>query len=311
MLAEVRHALASCNDFEEIRELRDQSEAIRHYIKSADMGLELQNQAAIVKLLCERRAGELLKDTLRHGGDRRPGRHIPKSQLEELGINKMQSNRFQAMASVSEADFWQFVQQLAHERKELTSQGLMRFAELRAGCVQPAGDSDEGPFCRLANGLKSLARQGKQFACVYADPPWGHCRKARIARLPKRLCELPVKAIMAPNAHLHLWAPPGLLKDGMAILSAWGFRYRGELVRHTTPGYGLYWQKDHSTLLLGVRGQLAFRDNGLPGWLGDSDFLGNVDNMEIHALIARASPPAYLDLFAEKTVRDWIAPLAS
>ena len=105
---------------------------------------------------------------------------------------------------------------------------------------------------------------------------------------------------------------PELIKAGIAILEKWGFRFRGELVCRTLPPeFGDHWQRAHTSLLLGVRGKLAFRDTGLPSWLDDKDLFGNNGTVEIHALIARASPPSYLDLLADKTVREWISPRAS
>ncbi len=307
-LGAVRHALAKCGDFAEVRELRNRAKWIRQFLKSAAEGLDLQNQAAIVKLLCERRAGEILIKTLRHGGDRRPGKH--ESQLKALGIDKAESRRLQMEASVSDEEFWQFVQQVTHERKEITSHRLIRFVQSRKEKTESAGDG-ENPLGRAANGLKRLARRGKRFACIYADPPWAGSREAGVGRMTERLCQLPVKAIATANAHLHLWVPPELVNDGMAILRAWGFRYKTQLVRHKLPpDYGKYWQTAHNVLLLGVRGQLAFHDTGLPSWLDGSDVFGNA-TAEIHTLILRASLPPYLDLFAERTIREWISPLST
>jgi hypothetical protein len=309
LLDDIRHDLAECYDLADVQNLRDKAEAVRHYLKSAAMGLEALNRAAVVKLLCEHRAGTILKQLVRHGGDRRPNRLLPRSQLDEFGIkNKMQSSRLQLLASVSEEEFWRFVNQLMHEEKEVTTQALLRFARLHRRNERAVMPS-ESDRASLAIGLKNLARQGKQFCCIYACPAWCGGRTARTARLAKGLFELPVKAVAAGNAHAHLAVRPELIKEGIAILEKWGFRFRGELVRRAlAPEFGNYWQPAHVSLLLGVRGRLPFRDTGLPSWLDDHDFFGNGNATEIHAPIARVSPPPYLDLMAEKTVRDWISP---
>ena len=198
-----------------------------------------------------------------------------------------------------------------HEEKEVTTQGLLRFAQLHCGKERAVKDG-EGDLASVARGLKCLARQGKQFCCIYASPAWGGTRKARIAGLAKGLSELPVKAVAAPTAHVHLAVRPELIKDGIAILEKWGFRFRGELVRRSlSTEFGDHWQRAHTSLLLGVRGRLAFRDTGLPSWLDDHDFFGNGDATEIHAVIARVSPPPYLDLLAEKTLGEWVSPISS
>ena len=312
LLEDIRRALAECNDLAEVQKLRDQAEAVRHYLKSAAMGLEVLNQAAVVKLLCEHRAGTILSQIVKRGGDRRPNKLIPRSQLAELGVkNRMQSSRLQVLALVSEEDLCRYMNQLMHEEKEVTTQALLRFAQLHFGKERAAKDG-EGDLASVARGLKSLARQAKQFCCIYACPAWCGSRKARITLLAKGLSKLPVKAVAAPNSHLHLAVRPELIREGIAILENWGFRFRGELVRRTLPQeFGDHWQRAHASLLLGVRGRLAFRDTGLPSWLDDHDFFGNGNATEIHALIARVSPPPYLDLMADKTVREWVSPRSS
>jgi hypothetical protein len=311
-LTEVRRALSECHDFAEVRDLRDQAEAIRHYMKSASMGLDLQNQAATVKLLCEHQAGRMLKKILRHGGDRRPGKHDGKSQLAELGIrNNMQSSRLQRIASIPEVDLMHFVERCINEHREVTTQGALRYVQsLTEKSETPAADTS--PFRAIADGLRCLAANGKRFSCLYLDPPWRAPRRAKVTRLRKQLASLPIQAVTAGCAHLHLWVLPELLKDGLAILEAWGFRYESSLVRRRQPPeFGEYWLRAHRLLLLGVKGQLPFRDTSLSSWFDDGDFLGSSGTTQIHSLLATASPPPYLDVFAEKTAGVWVAPMSS
>ena len=269
LLDEIRQALEECNDFAEAQKLRDRTEAVRHYLRSAAVDLEMLNRAAVLKLLCEHRAGTILKQLVKRGGDRRANRLLPRSQLEELGIkNRMQSSRLQAVASVSEKELWQYVNQLMREEKEVTTQCLLRFAQLHCDKEQ-AVEANKGDLASVTRGLMCLARQRKKFCCIYASPAWNGGRKAGINGLAKSLSELPVKAVTATNAHAHLAVRPELIKDGIAILERWGFCFRGELVRRTLPAeFSEHWQRAHTSLLLGVRGTLAFRDTGLPELAG-------------------------------------------
>ena len=59
-LGRIRLALGEANDLRQIKDLRDRAEAIRRYVKAAGFGLEMQNQAAEVRLVAERRGGEVL-----------------------------------------------------------------------------------------------------------------------------------------------------------------------------------------------------------------------------------------------------------
>lgn len=41
---------------------------------------------------------------------------------------------------------------------------------------------------------------------------------------------LPVADIAGEKAHLYLWVPNALLPDGLAVMDAWGFEYKGNIV---------------------------------------------------------------------------------
>jgi hypothetical protein len=204
LLDNVQQAVANCNDFAEVRELRDQAAAVRHYLKAAAMDLEVLNRAAIVKLLCERRAGSILGTLVKRGGDRRANVFQPNSRLDKLGIkNKMQSSRLQMVASVPEDEFWQYVNQLLRDEKEVTTQGLLRFAQERC-CKSTPADVGIGDLAPVADGLINLAKRRKQYRCVYASPVWCGCRKVTAAELAKSLSELPVKSVV-PAMPTPIW----------------------------------------------------------------------------------------------------------
>ena len=258
VLAEVRRALDESVDFDQVRELRDWSEAILHYVKTAALGLEMQNRAAEVKLLCERRVGQLLRDLPLHGGDRKSEHRVRGVTLEQLGIDNTKSSRWQRIASVTEEEFAKYVRLTRQEGRELTSHGLLRLARLHADAAKTASD-EKNPFSRLVDGLRNLARQQKRFACIYAEPTWSGGGKGEIARLPQGLFNLPVKLVAARQAHLYLLVSPESLGAGLNILRAWGFRYKTMAVRRKSPtdrrNHG---QSAQELLLLGVRGRLPF-----------------------------------------------------
>ena len=162
----------------------------------------------------------------------------------------------------------------------------------------------------MAEGLARLACQQKRFACVYADPPWQQGKKTKIAQVGKALCGLPVKLVAAPRAHLHLWVPPGSLETGLAVLRAWGFRYKAVLVQSKVSlCNGDYWRLEHDMLLLGVCGRLPFRNSNLSSWLDGHDGSPTDSHREVCDLIARVSSPPYLDLFGTALSMDWTRPV--
>jgi N6-adenosine-specific RNA methylase IME4 len=120
------------------------------------------------------------------------------------------------------------------------------------------------------------------------------------------LCRLPVKLVAAQNAHLHIWVPPQALEASFAVLRAWGFRYKGHLVRAKAPlTCGSYWRQAHDLLLLGVRGRLPFQDSELLSWFNGQELSVQDSDRDIHVLIARASPIPCLDLFGSSEMEGW------
>ena len=43
---------------------------------------------------------------------------------------------------------------------------------------------------------------------------------------------LPVQEISAETAHLYLWVPNAMLPEGLAVMRAWDFQYKGNIIWH-------------------------------------------------------------------------------
>jgi len=118
---------------------------------------------------------------------------------------------------------------------------------------------------------------GRRFGTILADPPWQfqnstgkvapeHRRLSRYATM--RLDEiraLPVAEAADDPSHLYLWVPNALLPDGLAVMQAWGFTYKSNIVWHKLRkdggsdgrGVGFYFRNVTELLLFGVRGRHA------------------------------------------------------
>ena len=76
---------------------------------------------------------------------------------------------------------------------------------------------------------------------------------------------LPVEQLAAPTAHLYLWCPNALLPEGIAVMKAWGFTYKSNIVWHKVRkdggsdgrGVGFYFRNVTELILFGVRGKNA------------------------------------------------------
>jgi len=139
-----RRALAAAKHFDEVKDVIDQASAVLVYVKQAKLGLEMQNDAAEIKLRAERRAGEMLAGAAIHGGDRKSTCRDGNLKLSEIGINGQQSSRWQRMASLSATAFDLHLDAVRDAGKELTTASVLRLA------VAPKDESEEREWTVLA-----------------------------------------------------------------------------------------------------------------------------------------------------------------
>jgi hypothetical protein len=150
LLKSVARSLATADSSKEVKAARDQAEVLRVFLRNIDAGLEAQNKAAELKLLAERRLGQELAGLEKAAGGRPsdktgntmlPLSHDGPPTLAELGIKKIQSSRWQTIASVPEDEFKRYVAEVKDRSKELTTAGLIRFAKRLGNVAQRACNS--------------------------------------------------------------------------------------------------------------------------------------------------------------------------
>ena len=181
----------------------------------------------------------------------------------------------------------------------------------------------------VSNHLLRFAGRRK-FATVLADPPWQFQNKTgKVAPEHRRLNRystmtledikaLPVGEISAETAHLYLWVPNALLPDGLAVLQAWGFKYKSNLVWHKVRkdkgsdgrGVGFYFRNVTEIVLFGVRGKNA--RTLAPGRRQVNLFSSRKREhsrkpAEQYPIIEACSPGPYLELFARGTRPNWVS----
>lgn len=130
-IGKARKALAAASRLEDVLGIRDQAEALRVYMKAASESLETANAAAEIKLRAERKAGEMLAAMEKQAGARGVGKKVEShdvTPLSDLGIDKMQSSRWQKEASVSEEEFEEYLHECFEQSKEVTQSGLLKIA---------------------------------------------------------------------------------------------------------------------------------------------------------------------------------------
>ena len=117
----------------------------------------------------------------------------------------------------------------------------------------------------------------KKYNTIYADPPWQfQNRTGKVAPEHKRLTryetmtfqdikELPVSDIAGDKAQLYLWVPNALLPEGLAVVDAWGFEYKSNIVWEKVRkdggpdgrGVGFYFRNVTELILFGIKKKSA------------------------------------------------------
>ncbi|NIR76805.1 MAG: hypothetical protein GWN53_17400 [Gammaproteobacteria bacterium] len=116
-------------------------------------------------------------------------------------------------------------------------------------------DGDRGEAPPLPKGI---------YRVVYADPPWSYGQSVEgygpaefhyPTMDTEDICEMGVREIVADDAALFLWTTSPKLREGLAVVDAWGFSYKASFVwdkvRHN---YGHYNSVRHEFLLVATRG---------------------------------------------------------
>jgi N6-adenosine-specific RNA methylase IME4 len=168
----------------------------------------------------------------------------------------------------------------------------------------------------------------RRFATILADPPWQFVNRTgkiapehgRLTRYPTlkldEIAALPVEKIAAPTAHLYLWCPNALLPEGLAVMKAWGFTYKSNIVWHKVRkdggsdgrGVGFYFRNVTELMLFGVRGKNA--RTLAPGrrqvnLLATRKREHSRKPDEQYGVIEACSAGPYLELFARGTRKGW------
>ncbi len=104
-------AIDAAYEVDEVKSIRDKAMALEHYAQQA-MNVDAERRACEIRLRAERKAGRLLRD-MEKAKAGRPSKNRsndttnfdkPKT-LEELGISRDQSSKWQKLAGVPEEEF--------------------------------------------------------------------------------------------------------------------------------------------------------------------------------------------------------------
>jgi N6-adenosine-specific RNA methylase IME4 len=127
---------------------------------------------------------------------------------------------------------------------------------------------------------------------------------------------LPVPKLAADTAHLYLWVPNAILPQGLAVMQAWGFEYKSNIVWHKIRkdggpdgrGVGFYFRNVTELILFGVKGKNA---RTLPPGRSQVNFIATRKREhsrkpdEQYEIIEDCSAGPYIELFARGVRKGW------
>jgi len=168
-----------------------------------------------------------------------------------------------------------------------------------------------------------------EYQTLLADPPWRFRRRTgkgapehgRLFHYPtltvEDICRLPVQEVVAQDSVAFVWVPNALLTDGLEVLSAWGFKYRGMLVWGKTTkaglvdprGLGWWFRQASEIVLVGSQGlgKLTEGARTQANLVLAPKTRHSEKPEEFYEVIERCSPGPYVELFARKHRPGWDA----
>lgn len=169
--------------------------------------------------------------------------------------------------------------------------------------------------------------QPNNYGSILADPPWRFQNRTgkmapehkRLSRYPTLLLdeikEIPVHLVANKNSHLYLWVPNALLKEGLEVMEAWGFKYKSNIIWHKVRkdggpdgrGVGFYFRNTTEIVLFGTRGNLRTLQPGRTqvNIIRSQKQEHSRKPDELYNIIEKCSPGPFLEIFARGKRKNW------
>ncbi len=169
----------------------------------------------------------------------------------------------------------------------------------------------------------------RRFSTIVADPPWQFQNRTgkmapehkRLSRYPtldlQAIKDIPVQVAAEETAHLYLWVPNALLPEGLAVMEAWGFNYKSNIIWYKIRkdggpdgrGVGFYFRNVTEVLLFGVRGKGARtlqQGRSQPNIIATRKREHSRKPDEQYQLFEGCSWGPYLELFSRGKRKNWV-----
>jgi site-specific DNA-methyltransferase (adenine-specific) len=200
LLQQARTCLAAylpkCQDLGEVQSIHVQAKLLEHYLKEIGESLPAQNAATEITIRVKRRIGELLRDMPKHPGILHSGGNtvLPPDDvppLADLGISKMESSRYQAIAAIPAEPFEEHVGWATSGDRELTTKAVVKLgrsyveeSRRREACTAALASHPDGDGIHTGDLslLDDLVPDGSA-DLFFTDPPYHEDKTDLFGRL--------------------------------------------------------------------------------------------------------------------------------
>jgi len=318
-----RVALAEASRVDDAKQIRDAATALETYarqIKDVDM----EKWVAEIKLRASVRIGELSKALPTVPGKRTDKQPSPAAglgsktaALKAAGVTKQDASRCEALAGNS-AVVENYLAAEASAGHTVTVDGALKAVARKAKAEKREARRQENRD-KVATVPEPAAIVGlARFATIVIDPPWDWGDEGDVDQLGRArpdyatmsladIAELPVGELADTDCHLYLWITNRSLPKGFGLMGQWGFRYITCLT-WCKPFFGMgnYFRGSTEHLLFGVKGSQPLNCKDAGTWFAAPRPGGHGTKPdEAYAMIERASPGPYVELFARRRREGW------
>lgn len=306
---QMRTALAEARTLDEVKDVADKAEAMRHYARRAH-DPEMERWFAEYRFLSYLKLGRLSRQYKGEAG--RPRKNCTTSGTISrraawrdaeitlpVGARAVTLARHAKRAHV-------YLKRKIKQRKPPSVTEFLR--ELKR----------EERVDEITREVEPLGESEKLYRVLYADPPWRyeHVKtENRSIENQYPTMELDeIKSLEVPaagDAVLFLWATSPKLTEALEVMDAWGFTYRTCMVWVKDKiGMGYYARQRHEMLLIGTRGSLPTPEpSNRPDSVVEADRGRHSEKPDVFYKLIETMYPEYeglrIELFARQERDGW------
>lgn len=286
----VRPEIEAAETWEQLDEVESKLAAIVAFVEALG-GSVVEYEKAL--RIVEKRRGELL------GPKRQGARSDLSPASDNFEVSRQTISKWKTLAEHWDSIVYPYLLE-AEDRRQVTQTNLLRLIKQRIAADKPPNDTppdDDAPTT---------------FTTLVIDPPWQYDNRATRGAAEDHYPTMSMDELSAlelpaaDNAHLYLWVTNGFLREGFALLDAWGFTYKACLTWCKPQiGMGNYFRNATEHVYFAVRGSLPTEANNISTWFVADRTRHSAKPEQFYDIVEKSSPGPYMEMFARRRRLGW------